>query len=236
MGVDDEAALRCAADSGDAAAMFELAHRLEASGRQVLADSREWLLRAANAGSLDADLALVRVFVANGEYMSAEGQLRHIELSYPTVSAQRLVTIAPDVLGPRLSLEGDGFADDGDAVFTIISNQRNRAAVAVARVAERLMDVDEHGGIQTPEAVMQWDARDHQGDDPPYTPNYIGPVKICRYGAQVALDTKGCMWSAMGRMMVGILVDALVADRVCAHIAGHRPDLDTQWSEWRPRA
>ena len=41
------------------------------------------------------------------------------------------------------------------------------------------------------------------------------------------------MWSAMGRTMVGILVDALAADAIPAHIVGDCPDLWPQLDEWK---
>jgi len=52
----------------------------------------------------------------------------------------------------------------------------------------------------------------------------------------VQLDTKGVMWAAMGRTIVGMLVDALVADAVPAHVAGHCPDIPTQWTVWKDPA
>jgi hypothetical protein len=47
-----------------------------------------------------------------------------------------LVALERDDLG--------GGHDDGDAVFTVVADYPDRAASAVARVASRLMDVDDY--------------------------------------------------------------------------------------------
>jgi hypothetical protein len=60
-------------------------------------------------------------------------------------------------------------------------------------------------------------------------------VEICVYGAVVKLDTKGVTFSAIGRTIVGMLVDALAADRVPARITGFCPALESQ-SSTRPTA
>jgi TPR repeat protein len=214
-------ALRQAAEQGDRDAMFELAEVTERQARTLLGDAREWYSRAARAGSLEASLALAGLAVQEGDYENCRWHLADAERRHVDVPADRLVTVAPDVLGPRLSLDGDG-ADEfrGAGVFTVISPHARRAAGAVARVASQLLYVDEHGVL------------DEGLDGEAYTPNYLYDVKWCGYGAMVSLDTKSVMWAAMGRTMVGILVGALAADRVPAHITGYRGDLDTQWSEW----
>ena len=222
-GSNGEGARRRAAEQGDAEAMFELGTSAEEQARQLMADARAWFERSARAGSLDAVHALVRLAVASRDYSHAQWLLQEAEREHAGVPAEWLVSVAPDVLGSRLALDGDGEADDGDAVFTVISPRVAHATAAVARVAERLMDVDEHGVEQSwEERQSAWEP----GADWPYTPNCLFDVTWNSYAAQVHLDTKGWNSAAMGRTMVGILVDALVADAVPAHIAGRRHDLD----------
>lgn len=220
-------ALVAAAEQGDAQAMFEIDTRSEDRARELLVYAREAFRRGADAGSLDAVHALVRLHVAAREYDDAQWLLHDAERRHPDVSAARLISVAPDVLGP-LTFDGDG-ADDypGAGVFTVISPHAFRAAAAVARVAGRLMNVNEHGDIQPADELP-----DETGDIP-YTPNFVFDVQWCQYGSEVMLDTKGVMWAAMGRTMVGILVDALAADRISAHVVGHRSDLRAELQVWK---
>jgi hypothetical protein len=213
--------------------MVELAARCEARAHELLAEARDLISRAANEGySLDAELALVRLFVAEGEYQSAQSRLREIESRHAGAPAQRFVTVAPDVLGPRLRLDGNG-RGDGDAVFTVISPYPDRAASAVAEVAPRLMDVNEHGDIQTPEDTARLEDAATADEDIPYTPNYLFDIHRCQYGPEVALDTKGWMTAPMGRKMVSILVDALVAAAIPAHVTGRCLGIDPDhWRVW----
>ena len=206
-------------------AMLELAEAAERQAHALMAEARDWYRRGAGTGSLDAALALVRLAVRDGDYEEGQWQLQDVARRHPDVPSARLVTVAPDVLGPRLSLEGDGVDDfPGAGTFTVISPDPQRAAAAVARVAGRLLYVDEHGAEH---------AEYEEPEDEAYTPNYLDDVKWCRFGALVSLDTKGGMWAAMGRTMVGILVEALVADGVPAHVTGYCRDLDTEWREWK---
>lgn len=131
------------------------------------------------AGSADAEIELVRILVADGEYQGAQFRLGELARNRPELPPERLVGVAPDVLGPRVRLAEDDFDDRARPVFTVISPDRDRAAAALARI-----------------------------------------------------DTKGMMWSAMGRTMVRLIADALADDGVPAHIAGYRPDLDSAWRAW----
>lgn len=219
-------ALVAAARQGDAQAMFEIGTRSEERARDLLVYAREAFRRGADAGSLDAVHALVRLHVAAREYEDAQMLLQDAERRHPNATSQRLISVAPDVLGP-LAFDGDG-ADDypGAGVFTVISPHAFRAAAASARVAHKLMDVNEHGDIQSEDELP-----DGTGDIP-YTPNFVFDVAWCQYGAEVTLDTKGAMWAPMGRTMVSILVDALAADGIPAHVVGHRPDLTAGLQVW----
>jgi hypothetical protein len=217
-------ALRQAAERGDGHSMVELANDCERQAHALLREAREWYRRGALAGDLDATLALARLAVQDGDYEEAHWQLRDAELRHRGVPAEQLVVVAPDVLGP-LSLEGDGDADwPGAGAFTIISPYPQRAAAAIERVAMRLMDVDENGVLHRPE-------EDYDGDA--YTPNHLFPLRWCHRGVMVSLDTKGGMWAAMGRTMIGILANALAADRVPALITGYCRDLKADWKDWQ---
>ena len=109
--------------------------------------------------------------------------------------------------------------------FTVITAQVERAAGVLAGVADQLMDVDEHGNVLAPGEMP--------GDDA-YTPNFVFDPEVCSFAAKIALDTKGVMFSAMGRTMVGMIAAALAAERIPAHITGYCPDLDSQWRAWQP--
>ena len=211
--------------------MFELAADMEGRARQQMRDARAWFERGMYAGSLDARLAVVRLMVADRKYGYAQLFLREALANHPSVPADRFVTVAPDVLGGGLALDSDGGHDEGDAVFTIIAAYPDRAAAAVARVAPRLMDVDEFG------VEKSYELRERElqpGDEEPYTPNYLSDVRWNQYGALVHLDTKGGLAAAMGRAMVAILVDALVADAIPAHVAGECRDLGAdEWAVWQ---
>jgi hypothetical protein len=69
--------------------------------------------------------------------------------------------------------------------------------------------------------------------DLPYTPNYVWPVTVSRYGARVGLDTKGVLRAAMARTMVELIAEALVQDAVPAHISGEQPILDGYMRPWQ---
>jgi hypothetical protein len=221
--MSDNEALSRAAQQGDAGAMFELADDCERRAQALRREAREWYRRGALAGSLDATLALARIAVQDGDYEEGQWQLRDGKRRHEGVRPGRLVAVAPDALGP-LSLDGDGDADwPGAGVFTVISAHPRRAAVAIERVANRLMDVDEHGVLHAPD-------EDYAGDA--YTPNYLHTLQWCDRGVMVVLDTKGWMSAAMGRTMIGILTDALVTDCVPAVITGYRGDLKSEWNDW----
>lgn len=134
------------------------------------------------------------------------------------------------MIGAGVSLDGDGDGDDVEHVrnagmFTVATPWVQRAATALARVSPQLMNVDEHGNIL---------ARGELPAEDVYTPNFVFDVEVCHYAAAVKLDTRGVMFSAMGRTMVGMIVASMAADRIPAHITGYCPDLDPEWRIWQP--
>ena len=131
--------------------------------------------------------------------------------------ANRSLESAP--LAVARSLEGDG---EGDECFTVLSPTPSAAAAAVARVAPRLLNVDEHGTEHADGEVV----------DDVYTPNFLHDIAWCDRGAQVMLDTKGTMGPAMKHAMVAILVEALTEDGVPALLAGRVSALDGAFVRW----
>jgi hypothetical protein len=202
-----------------------------AGARDELAEDRVRLERAADEGAIDAVNGLARLHVGLQEYAAAQRCLAGGAERFGYTAAARLVSVAPDLLGAGLELDGDAVGDtDGgaDAEFTIISPYPERAAAAIDRVAHRLSDVDEHG------VELSIDARFAQGRDrsEAYTPNYVSDVMIAPEGAKLRIDTKGVMWSAMGHTIVVILTGALSDDRVAAHIVGTCSDLNAAFEIW----
>jgi hypothetical protein len=212
--------------SDDGQAMFRRAEELLERAAELEAEARTWMKRSAGAGSLDGFHGLARLAAADGDYLRAQGYvLRYTE--HEDVPPERWVSVAPNVLGAGVSLDGDD-ADDvaGAGTFTVITPWNERAARALAPMVRDLARVDEHGTLLGPDEMFDGEA---------YTPNFVFDVQIGNVGALVQLDTKEMMWSAMGRTMVRMLVDALAAERIPAHIMGYCRDLDSEWLPWKPR-
>ena len=212
--------------SDDAHTMFRRAEELLDRAAELDAEARTWMERSAGAGSLDALHGLAHLAVADRNYHAVCGRV-HQYTQHADVPPERWVSVAPDVLGAGVSLDGDD-ADDvvGAATFTVFTYSNDAAARALAAVVPQLGLVDEHGNVVGPDPPPT-------GADPPYTPNYVCDVEYSACGVLVQLDTKGVMWSAMGRTMVRMLVEALAAERIPAHIAGYCPDLRGEWAPWR---
>ena len=131
------------------------------------------------------------------------------------------------MLGREVSLEGDDVDDvRGAGVVTAVTPEAGRAASVLARVVPELGTINERGEVQPPRSELP------EAVQPLYTPNYVFPLQWCQHAVVVILDTKGVMWSAMGRTMVKILVDALAEEALPAHITGARDDLRAELSEW----
>src|SRR6185437_1686721 len=175
--------------------MRELSHRLERCGRTMLHESRDWLDRASHSGPLDrlaveASLELARFHVSAREYEQALSLLHDRERPIYGLSAQDLVLIHPEALGPRLELGGDGHEDAPDraGVFTVITPYPDRAAATLSRVAPELRYVDERGEILS----------DEEGTGEYMTPSFVFDPEISRYGSRIAVATGGAMWAKMG--------------------------------------
>jgi hypothetical protein len=180
--------------------------------------------RAVDTGSLADALAIVRDAAAADDHEQAWSLLQDIARRYPEADPSDLVTVAPGVLGP-VALDSDGVFDGpGAGCFTVLSPAPAEAAAAIARVAPRLLNVDDRG-------IEHLD-RDTAETSGAYTPNYLHDIVCCDRGVQVMLDTKGSMSAPMGRTMVGILTQALIDDLVPAVVTGWIPALDDAMTRW----
>jgi hypothetical protein len=220
--VGGEAADGPAADS--AGRIAEIASEAE---RAIVAASAERLTRyqrAVDAGSLTDALVVVRDAAADDDHEQAWLLLQDVARRNPDADPGGLVTVAPDILGP-VDLESDGdFDGPGAGCFTVLSPGPAAAAAAIARVAPRLLNVDDRGN-EHPDS-------DTAAASDAYTPNFLHGVVWCDRGAQVALDTKGSMSAPMARTMVAILSQALVENRVPGLITGWIPGLDDSMARW----
>lgn len=166
--------------------------------------------QAADAGAIAEAVQVIRDAAAAEDLDQAAALLQDL--------ASRDIESAPVVVAAALESPADG-----DGCFTVLSPAPAAAAASVARVAPRLLNVDEHGR-EHPDGEI--------ADDDVYTPNYLHDVTWCDRGAQVMLDTKGAMAPAMKHAMVAILVDALTEDRVPALLTGWVPGLDGAFVRW----
>jgi hypothetical protein len=199
----------------------------EQAAAQLNAEALRLFDASARAGSLDGLLARARLAVTDGASFSwAQTLLAEAGRRAAELSDRAAVVVAHDVLGPGLSLEGPHSEVERSPVFTVVSPYPDRAAETLHRVSGELVGVDEHGRHHA----------DPDGEDPDgpefYTPNYVTPVAISRYGAQIALDTKGVMWSAMGRTMVQLIADAFAADGVPVVLTGEIENLTDYFGPW----
>ena len=130
------------------------------------------------------------------------------------------VTIRDDVFGGdtdwrtlseyETELRGMGFA--------VLTPQSELAAEALRSVQRIFGLVAEDGRILTEEQVM--DAYEDL-----YTPNYVHDVEqLPGIGAAIVLDTKGVTFPDMGRTMLRLITEALVARGVRATIAYYVPE------------
>ncbi len=223
--------LRKAADAGDSEAMYTLATELEARARAMIAEAQEWLEKASVTGSLDALHGLVRIAVGASDYEGAVRWLEDIPYLFPDAAGRSWVSIAPDVLGRDLPLDGEGTSGLlGIGTFTVITAYGARAAAALEPVAPRLIEVNEFGELQP------WDPNREPYTEVPYTPSYVAPLEYNQFAVEINVDTDGDITAAMGRTMVTILADALAANRIPSHIAGFRRDLQGQLRTYEPPA
>ncbi|HEX6457279.1 MAG TPA: hypothetical protein VF032_00055 [Thermoleophilaceae bacterium] len=205
-------------------AIAEIAAEAERTILAAAAERQARYQRTVDAGSLAGALAIVRDAAAADDHEQAWALLQDIASRHRDADPADLVTVAQDVLGP-VPLDSDAdFDGPGAGCFTVLSPVPAQAAAAIARVAPRLLNVDDRG-IEHPDS-------DAAGASGAYTPNYLHDIRWCDRAAQVALDTKGAISAPMGRTMVAILTDALVDDRVPALITGWIPTLDDAMARW----
>ncbi len=224
--------LLAAAETGDPDAMFELAgywNRIATAARD---QARSWLRTSAHNGSLDGRIGLAAQHVADGEHREAQWQLQVVETHHADASPSHLVAVAPNVLGPHLRLDEDGEAEtDLFAVFTVITTHPQRAAAVLDELRDTLLEVDERG------VSMPYEDRvDAEIAETFLTPRYVAEIEASWLGARVLLDTRGCMWAAMGRTMVEIISSALADAHIPAVIGGRCAELDGQFVAWRESA
>jgi hypothetical protein len=209
---------------GDGDWIAEIAGEAERAIVAAAAERQTRYQRAVDAGAVADALAVVCDAAVDDDHEQAWSLLQDVARRHPDADPGVLVTVAPDILGP-VDLDSDGdFDGPGAGCFTVLSPAPAAAAAAIARVAIRLLNVDERG-IEHPD----WDAANDSGF---YTPNYLHGVSWCDRGAQVTLDTKGSMSAPMARTMVAILRQALVENRVPALITGWIPNLDDSMTPW----
>jgi hypothetical protein len=202
----------------------EIAGEAERAIVAAAAERQARYRRAVEAGAVADALVVVCDAAVDDDHEQAWSLLQDVARRHPDADPGSLVTVAPDILGP-VDLDSDGdFDGPGAGCFTVLSPAPSAAAAAIARVAIRLLNVDERG-IEHPD----WDAANDSGF---YTPNYLHGVGWCDRGVQVTLDTKGAMSAPMARTMVAILSRALVENRVPALITGWIPDLDDSMTRW----
>ena len=218
----DENDLLKQAEAGDREAMRELSRRLETRGRALLHESQHWLDRLSRSFPLDrvaveASLELARFHVSARDYQEATWLLSDRARPVYGLSAEDLVLIHPEALGPRLELGGDGQEDAPEraGVFTVITPYPDRAAATLSRVAPQLRYVDERGEILS----------DEEDTGEYMTPSFVFDPEVARYGARIAVDTGGAMWAKMGTTIVETIASGLIADAIPAIVTGHCPDL-----------
>ncbi len=224
--------LLAAAGDGDAEAMYKLGVHYSRLATEAADQARSWLRASAQGGSLDGRVALAAQHVADSEYREAQWQLQVVETHHPNAPASRCVGIAPNVLGPQLSLDGDGDTEtDLYAVFTIITTHPQRAAATLDRLKDRLLDIDERGVMMPLEDRVDTEIAELYA-----TPRYVAEIESSWLGARVLLDTRGGMWSAMGRTIVGTIATGLASARIPAVIGGRCGELDGQFVAWHDAA
>ena len=122
--------------SGDAESLFRQAEALRAPccgtrGRGTSTDRP-----SADADSLAALHRIVGRAVAESNYPQAQRLLSSVPSDYRDVPPEQWVRVAPGVLGPGVSLDGDDELDvPGAGTFSVITPHVFRAVAALKRVA-----------------------------------------------------------------------------------------------------
>lgn len=162
-------------------------------------------------------MELARFHVSAGDYQEATWLLSDRARPVYGLSAEDLVLIHPEALGPRLALGGEGHEDAPQraGVFTVITPYPDRAAATLSRWAPELRYVDERGEILS----------DEEDTGEYMTPSFVFDPEVSRYAARIAVDTGGAMWAKMGTTMVEMIASGLIADAIPAIVTGHCLDL-----------
>lgn len=206
----------------------EIAHEAERAGVAATAERQERYQRAIDADSVPDALAVIRDAAVGNDYEQAWLLLKDLGQRHPDPYPNHLVTVAPDVLGP-VSLDSDGtFDGPGAGCFTVLSPDPAKATAAVARIAARLLNVDDRGTEHSDSEIARTAGA--------YTPNYLHDLLWCDRGTLVMLDTKGTMPAPMARAMLDIITRALLDERVPALITGWIAALSSEMKPWEPRA
>ena len=95
----------------DADALFRDAEGFFVSAAELDVEARERMGRCADAGSLAALHRLVGLAVGEGNYPQAQHLLSSVPSDYRDVPPEQWVSVAPGVLGPGVSLDGDDEKD-----------------------------------------------------------------------------------------------------------------------------
>ena len=213
-----------AAETGSSDAVAEIVREAERAIASAVAEREARYKQAVDVGSLSDAVAVVRDAAVDDDHEQAWRLLQDIARRHPDADPADLITIAPNVLG-GVALDGDGDFEAPEAgLFTVLSPAPTAAAAALARVTDRLMNVDDKGIEHNDSSTAR--------DSGAYTPNTIHEITTCDFGAQVSLDTKGWMPAPMARTMLAIITQSLVADRVPALITGWIPALDHKMTRW----
>jgi hypothetical protein len=224
--------LLAAAKTGDAEAMFELGAFWIRVTAEAQDQARLWLRGSAQGGSLEGRLALAAQHVADGEHREAQWQLQVIETHHADADPVYLVGVAPNVLGPHLHLDGDGETEtDLFAVFTVITTHPQRAAAVLDELRDTLLEIDERGVLMSYAERVEAEIAESF-----LTPRYVAGIESSWLGARVLLDTRGGMWSAMGRTIIELIAGALADAHIPAVIGGRCAELDAQFVAWRDSA
>jgi hypothetical protein len=145
------------------------------------------------------------------------------------------IRIAEDLFGPMPSVDP---RDATDETLLVESAEPERAARALARAAALFLYVAYGGELLTPE---QADAND-LSPDPLYTPSHVTPVYRGERGPFVIIDANGHIDEGMGRTMIRLVTEELVAAGIesaliCPAPSGHSAENSDIWLEIdRPHA
>src|SRR4051794_9528369 len=131
--------------AGSADWIAEIAGEAERAIVAASAERQARYERAVDAGSLTDALVVVRDAGVDDDHEQAWSLLQDVARRHADADPGGLVAVAPDILAP-VALHSDGaFDGPGAGCFTALSPAPAAAAAAIARVAPRLLNVDDRG-------------------------------------------------------------------------------------------